>query len=255
LSGLNAGGKTCIVEKGGTTRNHTELLLQAMCADIKQKDRKIMLQPSVLKSTDIRIVGDISSASYWLVLACIKPNCQITVQNVGLNPTRIGILNVFKKIGVDFTVDNVRMDCEIFGDITVRYKPHLKPFEIDSEMIPTLIDELPILSLLACFCEGKSSITGAEELRVKESDRISNIVQNLKAINADIKEDADGMTIHHSQLIGNVSLCARQDHRIAMTMEIASAVLGGIDVRDNACIAVSYPNFLDELKKINREML
>ncbi|MDR1138453.1 MAG: 3-phosphoshikimate 1-carboxyvinyltransferase [Clostridiales bacterium] len=248
LSGLKARGDT-IVHQPNFSRNHTELMMQAMRCDIVMDQLTIKLNPCKVHAKDINVPGDMSSAAFWMVLAIVRPGTIITLQDVCVNPTRIGILQVLDQIGANYLVHNKKKDIEDIADITVEYTPYLKPFVIGKSMIPYLIDELPILALLACYCDGTSTVHDAQELRVKETDRISAIVHNLIAIGADITETQYGFIVKPSRLHGNVTVDSRFDHRIAMTMEIANILLGNITVIDKRCIAVSYPNWNEDCAK------
>ncbi|MCL1954135.1 MAG: 3-phosphoshikimate 1-carboxyvinyltransferase, partial [Firmicutes bacterium] len=248
LSGLRASGDTTVIQPI-PSRDHTEIMLKAMGADILIKGEKILLNPSILSSLSFCISGDISSASFWMVLAAIKPNCEITINNVNINPTRAGILDVFDQVGVEYSLGNIKSDIEKVADISVKYTKYLKPFVIDSTLIPRLIDEIPILSLLACFCQGQSLINDCSELRVKESDRIASIVECLSALGANIEQKQDSLTISQSDLHGDATVQSYGDHRIALTMEIANLILGNIKVVARECIGVSYPQFFADLEK------
>lgn len=273
LSGLDASGSTTVFEPR-VCRNHTEIMLKAMGADItvqsynlennsiiqnlyaglnNSSSYKIIMKPSVLKSTDMRVPGDISSAAFWMVLGAIKPDTTVCVTNVGINPTRDGILKVFDKAGVNYRLLNIKNDVEMVADIEVSYTKDLKPFVIDETLVPLLIDEIPILALLACYCDGTTTIKDASELRVKECDRIKAIVNSLKALGADITETIDGFVINSSNLRGGVSVDSYHDHRIAMMLEIANVVVCDIETSHKECIAVSYPEFEAHLKKFCEE--
>lgn len=243
LAGLNANGQTTVTELM-PTRNHTELMLQAMGADIVIDGLKITLNKSRLNSIDVTVPGDISSAAYPLVLAaCIKDSC-VTIKNVGINPTRTGIIDILKACGANIKLSNFSDNIEPSADITLCYS-QLKPFKISGRMIPRLIDEIPVLAVLACFIDGESIITQAEELKIKESNRIDTVVGMLKDMGADISATSDGMIIRGTgSLRGGVAIDSHGDHRIAMSAAVAGAAARrGAAVLNSKVADVSYPGF------------
>ena len=255
LAGLSANGTTTITGKI-ESRNHTEILLQSMQAKIKvdQSNHCIQISPSELYPINIQIPGDTSSAAYFLVLASILPHSQITIQQVGINPTRTGIFQVLDKCGVDYLLQNIVSDTEPIADITARYSSNLQPFEIDTPLIPYLIDEIPILCVLACFCCGQSVIQNASELRYKESDRITTIVTALKTMGADITESADTILINGTgSLLGGGVVQTNNDHRIAMSLTIAALASQQTTIINNTqCINTSYPTFFDQIRELTQ---
>ncbi len=261
LAAIRAGGVTEIVETA-VTRDHTELMLKSMGADITSSPLSgggsaITVSPSEIKGTDIRVGGDISAAAYFLVLAAVIPGPGVTLKNININPTRTGILTVMKQAGCNVTLSNItEAGGEPSADITVVYTGNLKPFTISGAIVPLLIDEIPALSVLACFIKGKSVIMNAAELKVKESDRIETVVTNLKRLGADITAADDGMTVNGTGVLRGApeTIQTFGDHRIAMAMAVAAlASKTGADIDDMDCCAVSFPSFLDELKKIKRQ--
>ncbi|MBQ8881901.1 MAG: 3-phosphoshikimate 1-carboxyvinyltransferase [Clostridia bacterium] len=247
LAGLNADGQTTVIESV-KSRNHTEIMLKAMGADIIEKGNRVSVKRSKLSPVSLTVPGDISSATYPLVLGAVAG--KVTVLGVGVNPTRDGVITVLKNCGAKVTYTNYRDDGEPTADITVE-KSDLKPFTIGREIMPYLIDEIPALAVLACFIKGESVITGAEELKVKESNRIDSTVNALKALGADITATNDGMIIRgNGALEGGAVIDSLGDHRIAMSMAVAGALSkAGVKILDAECCAVSYPDFFELFKE------
>ncbi len=246
LAGLCAGGRTTVIEDI-PSRNHTEIMLKAMGADIVTDGGSTTVRKSRLQAADIEVPADISSAAYSMVLAAISKEAKATVRNVGVNFTRSGILDIFDRAGVSYRLSNQRESCgEKIADITVE-SGKIRPFEISGAIIPRLIDEIPVLSVLACFAQGKTVIRDAQELKVKESDRIALMTDNLHRFGAKAEVMPDGLIIHgQGGLKGGASADGRGDHRIAMSMAIAArASEEGGAVMDDGSAAVSYPGFFD----------
>lgn len=245
LAGLFAEGTTTIIEDV-KTRNHTELMLEAMSANIIVRKNKISISKSSLKSIDITVPGDISSAAYLMVLATILKDSYIVLKNVGVNPTRTGILDILKICGAKITMLNKRSTGEEpVSDMLIQSADAIKPFVIGGDLIPRLIDEIPILAVLACFADGVSVIKDAKELKVKESNRIDTTVNMLKKMGARIEATDDGMIITGTgALMGGVEIDAGLDHRLAMSAAIAGAVsLDGVEIKNAEIADVSYPGF------------
>lgn len=249
LAGLSANGVTTVRESV-KSRNHTEIMLKSMGADITVDGLNVSVKKSKLKAVDVTVPGDISSAAYPLVLACALNDSSVTVKNVGVNETRAGLLTVLSDCGADVTLENERGDGEPVADITVRSGRKLKAIKIGEEIMPYLIDEIPVIAVLCCFCEGESVISGAQELKIKESNRIDTTVSMLKAMGADIEATDDGMIIRGTgKLTGGATIDAHGDHRIAMSAAIAGALSElGVTILDPECAAVSYPNFYEIFK-------
>lgn len=247
LAGLRAEGATKVTEPL-RSRDHTERMLAAMGAEIRVDGCSVTVSRSVLSPVDVTVCGDISAAAYALVLAACIPDGKVTVRNVGVNPTRDGILEVLRSCGAELTMERDDGACEPYADITLRHGP-LKPFKIDGTIVPRLIDELPALAVLACFIEGESVISGAAELRVKESDRIETTVNNLRRLGADAEATADGMVIRGvGRLRGGASIDPALDHRSAMSMAVAMAASeAGGRIEHPEIAAVSYPRFYEEV--------
>tara|TARA_Y100001968_G_C19435910_1_gene759672 strand:+ start:825 stop:2150 length:1326 start_codon:yes stop_codon:yes gene_type:complete len=256
LAALTAEGVTTVIEPA-RSRDHSERMLKAFGANIQiggEMGRHISIVPgSTLQGQKVVVPGDISSAAFWLIAAAIAPGSDITIKNVGINPTRTGILDVMQQMEASFELFNLReIAGEPVGDIHVVQKNQLKPFLLDAEIMPRLIDEVPILAVAACFCKGVSKITGASELRVKETDRLNVMATQLNLMGANIEEHSDGLTIQGNQkLHGCSSLDSQTDHRVAMSLAIAS-VMANSDSRMNRsdAAAVSYPEFWDDLNRL-----
>ncbi|WP_186577798.1 3-phosphoshikimate 1-carboxyvinyltransferase [Aquibacillus kalidii] len=251
LAGLLATGTTTVVEKT-TTRDHTENMLEAFGGSLAKKDGKISINgKQQLTGTHIHVPGDISSAAFFLVAAAIKDGSRLTLKDVGLNPTRTGIIDVLNLMGVQLEVVEERsIGGEPVGSITVAYStPHATI--IDGDIIPRIIDEIPIIALLATQAKGKTIIKDAEELRFKETDRIESVVHTLKALGAEIEATQDGMIIHGNSKLHGATVTSYGDHRIGMMIAIASLIIDeDVELENEECIAVSYPSFFEDLTKI-----
>ncbi len=251
LAGLQARGTTTVVEPI-PSRDHTERMLRAFGVEISQgKGRVSVVGGQNLAATNVRVPGDISSAAFFFVAGALRPNFQIRVLDVGLNPTRTGVLDVLRAMGARVTIENQRVEGELLGDVTV-CGGNLKATEIGGDLIPRLIDELPVLALLATQCHGETVIRDAQEMRVKESDRIAVITTELRKLGAQIEETPDGMRIFGpTKLVGAHVVSPPGDHRIAMTLAIASLVAEGETVLENAdAVTSSFPNFFELLDKV-----
>lgn len=248
LAGLYADGITSVTEPY-VSRNHTELMLESFGADIKTVGTTATIKPAdKLHGQKILVPGDISSAAYFLVAGLITPNSEITVKNVGINPTRDGILEVIKAMGGKMQYSNVKSDIgEPTADITVKTS-ELKGCIIEGEIIPKLIDEIPIIAILACFAKGETIIRDAAELKVKESNRIDVMVHALKSMGADITGTDDGMIIRGGRPLHGAVIDSHLDHRIAMSFAIAGLNADGdTDITGAECVNISYPGFYDDL--------
>ncbi|MGN0409562.1 MAG: 3-phosphoshikimate 1-carboxyvinyltransferase [Candidatus Fimousia sp.] len=251
LAGLYGDGPTSVTEPA-VSRNHTELMLQSFGVDVRCEGKTATVYPpETMTGQDIVVPGDISSAAYFIVAGLITPDSQITMKHVGINPTRDGIIKVCQAMGADITLSNVQDDNgEPTADITVK-SSKLHGTVIGGDLIPTLIDELPIIAVLACFAEGETVIKNAEELKVKESNRIDLMVNNLVRMGADAIATEDGMIIHGGKPLHGISINCKYDHRIAMTFSIAGINADGETVIEDAqCVDVSYPTFYDTLKQL-----
>lgn len=252
LAGLFAEGKTTFTEPY-ISRNHTEILLKHMNANISTNRTSVSIEKSKLDPIEIEICGDISSAAYFIVATLIVPNSKIILKNVGLNPTRTGILDIVKQMGGNLEILSQKKICgELVGDIKVEYS-QLKATKISGEIIPRLIDELPIIAVLATQADGETTIEDAQDLRNKESDRISTIVKELKNLGAKIQETPDGMIIQgKTELIGDCEVKTYHDHRLAMSLYVAGLITQKeISIDGFEWVNISFPEFerlFDSLK-------
>ncbi|MEN6371258.1 MAG: 3-phosphoshikimate 1-carboxyvinyltransferase [Armatimonadota bacterium] len=248
LAGLFADGRTTVTEPA-ISRNHTELMLKAFGADVKTEVTAVSVagRPR-LEAREISVPGDVSSAACWLAAALIVPNSEITVKNVGINPTRTGILDVLESMGADISVENIRGDAgEPAADITARASG-LKGTEISGDMVPRLIDEIPIIAVAAAKASDDTVISGAGELRLKETDRIAAVAAELTKFGVSIEETTDGMIIHGGSGLTGTECSSHGDHRIAMSLSIAAlAAQGETVIRDAGWIETSYPQFAQTL--------
>ncbi len=256
LAGLNANGKTEI-EEPVKSRNHTEKLLKAMGVNLKieEKDNyKVILDGNVekLNPIEIDVPADPSSAAFFVAAAVIVPNSEILLKDVLVNPTRDGFFRKLKDMGANIEYLNLREKAgEEVADIYVKYTPDLKGIKITKVDVPSMIDELPLLMLIATQAEGETTITGAEELRVKESDRIKAVVENLKNIGVEIEELEDGAIIRGKQKIKGGTVDSFNDHRIAMGFSILGLIAeDGITIKNAECVFISYPEFYEHLEKV-----
>ena len=251
LAGLYADGETVIheIEK---SRDHTELMLSAMGADLTVDNLDITVKPTNdLTAFNVDVPGDISSAAFFLVLGAIMPNSQITVTNVGINPTRTGIIDVLKDMGADITLENVHTSAgETVADITVR-SSSLKGTTVGGDIIPRLIDELPIIAVAAVFADGQTVIKDAQELKVKETNRIRAVVDEFNKCGIDITETDDGMIINGGKSIHGADFKTYGDHRMAMSLTVLAQLADGESTLDDSdCACVSYPTFFDDFYKL-----
>ncbi len=245
LAGLNARGLTRVTEPV-RSRNHSENMLREMGVAVEVVGNSVAVAPSIVRATDFTVAGDISSAAYPICLALAVRDGNCTVRNVGINETRTGIIDVLRASGADLQYRNERGGAEPIADITVK-QSELKPLEIGGDLIPRLVDEIPVLCALACFIDGVSVIRGARELRVKETDRIATTTAALTALGADITPTDDGMIIRGGKPLRFGTVDSMLDHRIAMTAAVAGAAGSGVHILNADCASVSYPNFYGEV--------
>lgn len=248
LAGLYADNETKVTEPA-LSRNHTELMLSEFGASVTVNNYTASVLPRPrLTGRKIRVPGDISSAAYFIAAALIVPNSELRIEKVGINPTRDGIINVCRMMGGDINLENIRKDGgEYVADILVRHS-NLKGIEICGSIIPTLIDEIPIIAVLSCFAEGKTIIKDAWELRVKESDRIEVMARNLSNMGADITATEDGMIINGGRTLHGTVIDSKKDHRIAMSFAVAGLVADGeTNIIDDECVNISYPGFFEAI--------
>ena len=252
LAGLYAEGET-IVRETEKSRDHTELMLKAMGAKLEVHGTNITLTPGAeLYAQAIEVPGDISSAAFFMVLGAILPNSCITIKNVGLNPTRTGIIDVFEKMGANMKIENVHTSSgESVGDITVSTSA-LHGVTIGGDIIPRLIDELPIIAVAALFAYGETVIRDASELKVKETNRIRAVVDEFKKCGADIEETEDGMIIRGGKPIHGADFCTYKDHRMAMSLTVLAQVAdGNSTLDDETCVDISYPEFFADFYSLD----
>jgi len=256
LAALTADGTSTVIEPAHS-RDHSERMLKAFGADLDvggEMGRHITVRPGAqLQGQHVVVPGDISSAAFWLIAGALVPGADLTVENVGLNPTRTGVLEVLEQMGARIEVLNQRdVAGEPVGDLRVTHGS-LKPFRFGEEIMPRLVDEVPILSVAACFCDGESQITGAAELRVKETDRLAVMARQLKAMGADIDEHPDGLTIRGGRPLKAAKLDSETDHRVAMSLAVAALMAkGDSTLARSEAAAVSYPTFWSDLNRLQR---
>lgn len=247
LAGLYADSPTSVKEPY-LSRNHTEVMLQKFGAYVTSEGTTITVMPEPkLYAQKIEVPGDISSAAYFIAAALIVPGSEVLIEHVGINPTRDGLLRVCKAMGADITILNKNHSGEPTADLLVRHSG-LKGTTVGGALIPTLIDELPVVAALACFAEGTTVIKDAQELKVKESNRIDAMVKSLSLMGAKVTETEDGMIIEGGHPLHGAVIDSRLDHRIAMTFAVtALAADGETEIRDADCVKISYPDFYRDL--------
>lgn len=245
LAGLYAEGDTEIVEPV-RSRDHSEKMLPAFGAEIIVEGLRIIVKGGrELRALNTHVPGDFSSAAFFIVAALLIPGAEIIARNVGLNPTRTGLLEVLKNMGASIEISNVHdVSGEPVGDIYCKGKVALKAVSISGDIIPSLIDEFPVLCVAASLAEGTTLIKGAQELRVKESDRINTIASELRKMGVEIEEYPDGLSIRGAERLRGAEVESHGDHRIAMSMAVAALVAEGKTVINNAsAVDVSFPGF------------
>ena len=248
------GEKSSIIYEKVKSRNHTEIMLKSFGADITVDDLKINVNPvEELYSQDIYVPGDISSAAFIIVGALITKGSEVEIKNVGLNQTRTGIIDVVKSMNGNIEILNKRfVGGELVGDLLIRYSPELTSTTIDKSIIPRLIDEIPVIAVLATQAEGTTIIKDAKELKVKESNRIKAMVDNLKLMGADIEELEDGMIIKGKTPLKGACIQTFNDHRIAMSFSIADLISDGNVKLDNTlCVDISFPGYFDLIRNLH----
>ncbi len=250
LAALKAKGTTTITEPV-PTRDHTEIMLQHFGAELKREGDTISLQGGQkLKAAHVKVPGDISSAAFMIGAGLITKNSEVVLTNVGCNPTRTGILDVIEQMGADFNVELTDESGERPANITIR-SSNLKGTEIGGSLIPRLIDEIPLIALMATQAEGTTVIKDAEELRVKETDRIAAVVAELSKMGADITATEDGMVINGPTQLHGASMKTYGDHRLGMMAAVAALIADGpVEIDDPDCISVSFPNFVEQMNSL-----
>lgn len=243
-----------VVTEPAKSRDHTERMLRAFGVDVEVNGLTVSLGKNrkLEAELEIDVPADISSAAFFMVGSAVTPGSEVLLKDVLLNPTRTGILDVMKRMGANVKVENVReISGEDVGDVVVSYSPDLKATTIEGIEIPRLIDEIPIIALLSTQAEGETVIRDAQELRVKESDRIRSTIENLRAVGASVEELPDGMVISGKSHLKGGKVKSYGDHRIAMTCIIASLIAKNpIEMDSVECIKTSYPQFLSDLRTL-----
>lgn len=250
LAGLYADGETSVTEPA-VSRNHTELMLKSFGADVRSEGLRAVIQPEpALYGMDILVPGDISSAAYFIAAGALVPDAEILIRNVGINPTRDGILRAAKAMGADITLLNEKNTGEPVADLLIKSST-LHGITIGGDIIPTLIDELPVIAVMAAAAGGTTTIKDAAELKVKESDRIAVMTENLSAMGCDITATEDGMIIHGGKPLHGAVIDSHSDHRIAMSFAVAAMIADGeTTIRDADCVRISYPGFYRDLEML-----
>lgn len=246
LAALGAEGETVVVEPL-KTRDHTERMLAAMGADIRASGTRVAVRGGPLRAVDVEVPGDISSAAYFMALGALRG--ETVCRNVGVNPTRTGILSAFDKMGVKYSLENGRTVCgEPVADIRVK-KSELRAISLKREDMPALIDELPVLALMLAFADGESVIAGAEELKVKESDRIRTTAEMINALGGDCTPTQDGFVIRGRESLRGGAVRSHEDHRIAMSGAVGLIASGyGGSIEGAECVGISFPDFYKMLE-------
>jgi len=249
LAGLFARGNT-VLHQTIPSRDHTERMLKQMGASLESQGNSISLLPlsSPLIPINLRIPGDISSAAYFLVAGAIHPNAKIVIRDCGINPTRTGIIDILLAMGAKLKINNKPPEAsEPLAEIVVE-SSELKGIEVGGDIIPRLIDEIPVLAVASCVAKGKTVIRDAGELRVKESDRIATVVSELSRLGAKIEPLPDGMVIYGERLLSGAEVDSHSDHRLAMSLAVAGLIARGETTIEHAQVAqVSYPAFWQTL--------
>ena len=249
LAGLYADAPTSVTEPA-ISRNHSELMLRYFGADIRCEGTTSTILPDPkLTGQKINVPGDISSAAYFIAAALLVPGSEVLLKNVGINPTRDGMLRVVRAMGGDVTLVNENTDgAEPCADLLIR-SSSLHATTVEGDLIPTLIDELPVIAVLAAFADGTTIIKDAAELKVKESDRIAVMTENLRRMGAEVEPTDDGMVIHGGKPLHGATIDPHLDHRIAMSFAVAAlAADGETEIQDADCVKISSPGFYADLE-------
>ena len=251
LAGLSARGDT-VLHQPASSRDHTERMVRAMGGEVEEDGLCLRLRPKKLAAVDVDVPGDISAAAFWMVAGLCHADARIIIKGVGVNPTRMGILETLKAMGGRITQEAPRLEGgEPVVDLLVE-SSDLKAMEVGGELIPKIIDELPVLAVAACFATGTTTIRDAQELRFKESDRILSTVKELSRLGADIEERPDGMVIHGTGRLVGGRCRSRGDHRLAMALGVAGLLAEGETAVDGAQAArISYPEFWEQMQALN----
>ena len=255
LAGLFAEGQTTVIETA-VTRDHTERMLAAMGAPVERNGRVVVLDgPAELQASNLCVPGDFSSAAFFISIAAGIPGSDLTLDGVGLNPTRTGLLDILAGMGADIRIENERvMGGEPVGDIHIAGRK-LRGVAVDPRLVPLAIDEFPVLFVAAALAEGSTRVTGAAELRVKESDRLAAMATALAALGVNVSESDDGLTVHGTGEIGGGHVDCRGDHRVAMALALAaSGASAPIVIVDVANVATSFPGFADFANRLGMQI-
>lgn len=256
FASLFANEKTTISEIG-ITRNHTETMFEHYQIPITTNDKMIELPENSIKhitATDFHVPGDISSAAYFIVAGLITPGSDITIHNVGVNPTRSGIIDIVTQMGGNITLFNQTNGSEPTASIRVQYTPNMKPIHIEGELVPRAIDELPVIALLCTQANGTSIIKEAEELKVKETNRIDTTANMLNLLGFTLQPTSDGMIIHPSRLEQTATVDSFTDHRIGMMLAVTSLLTDDtLTIDQFDAVNVSFPGFLAKFKQLEKE--
>jgi len=250
LAGLFARGETRVVEPA-PTRDHTERLLKAMGADLRQAGDGISLSPGrTLRCVDVQVPGDFSSAAFWLVLGVLHPNAEIRVRDVGMNPSRTGLLTILEHMGANVVLENTRdVAGEPVADLVAR-SSELHATTVGGDLVALAIDEVPLVALLGLFADGETVVRDAAELRAKESDRLAVVADGLANLGADIERTADGWRIRRSRLeAGHAD--SQGDHRMAMLFALAGTLGDGAEIAGADSVSISYPSFWADLQALS----
>ena len=252
LAGMYSDSITSVTEPV-LSRNHTELMLNYFGAKVTSQGTTASIQPEPeLYAREITIPGDISSAAYFIAAGLLVPGSEILLKNVGINPTRDGLLRVCKAMGADITALNVCTEGEPTADLLVRSST-LHGTTVGGEIIPTLIDEIPMIAVMAAFAQGTTVIRDAQELKVKESDRIAVMAENLSLMGVDITPTEDGMIIHGGKPLHGAVIDSHLDHRIAMSFAVAGLLCDGpLSIKGGDCVNISYPEFYEDLYSLGK---
>lgn len=249
FAGLQAEGETIVIEPQ-STRDHSERMLAAMGADLYITANGVTIRPGRLQPALINVPGDFSSAAFFIAAAALLPHSDLTLTNINFNPTRIGLLRVMQEMGAQIDIEELGASTgEPLANLRVQYSP-LQAIALNSQQIPQLIDEIPILAVLATQAEGQTYISGAQELRVKESDRLAALAKNLLAMGARVEELPDGLIITGPTRLHGAAIDSFGDHRIAMAFAIAGLCADSATTILHAeCAAISFPGFFELLEK------
>jgi len=250
LAGLRADGITNLSQPA-ESRDHTERMLSAMGAVLKKEGLDLILQPSELETIDVEVPGDISSAAFWMIAAVCHPDAELLIRNVGVNPTRSGIITALKKMNAQLKLTDERQVAgEPVADVLVRTSD-LKGIELSGDTVPLLIDEIPVIAVAAAVADGETVIKDAQELRVKESDRIESSISWLRAAGINAEGTSDGLIISGNQKINGGSFQSYDDHRLAMSLGIAGLISEQpITISDPDVASISYPGFWGTVKEL-----